>query len=73
MQLFIAYLGIITGTKAMKEVVQTWLKGFPDLIVENDIVISENDLVSIQWRAKGTHKRQAGRVASALHLFIESF
>lgn len=48
-------LGDYHGTKAMKEVVQAWLKGFPDLHVDNDIIISENDLVSIQWRAKGTH------------------
>ena len=49
-------LGDYHGTKAMKEVVQAWLKGFPDLTVHNDIIISENDLVSIQWRAQGTHK-----------------
>ena len=48
-------LGDYHGTKAMKEVVQSWLKGFPDLRVDNDIIISENDLVCIQWRAKGTH------------------
>ena len=40
----------------MQEVVQAWLKGFPDLSVKNELVISENDLVSIQWRAKGTHR-----------------
>lgn len=49
-------LGDFRGTQAMKEVVQAWLKGFPDLSVSNDLVISENDLVSIQWKAKGTHK-----------------
>jgi steroid delta-isomerase-like uncharacterized protein len=48
-------LGDYHGTKAMKEVVQAWLNGFPDLRVYNDTIISENDLVSIQWRAKGTH------------------
>jgi predicted ester cyclase len=40
----------------MKDVVQTWLKGFPDLHVDNELVICENDVVSIQWRAKGTHQ-----------------
>lgn len=49
-------LGDYHGIKAMKEVVQAWLKGFPDLRVDNDIIISENDLVSIQWRAQGTHQ-----------------
>jgi len=49
-------LGDFHGSNAMKEVVQAWLKGFPDLRVDNDIIIGENDLVSIQWRAKGTHQ-----------------
>lgn len=49
-------LGDFHGTKAMKDIVQAWLKGFPDLQVYNDIVISENDIVSIQWRANGTHQ-----------------
>ncbi len=49
-------LGDYHGTKAMKEVVQAWLKGFPDLRVDNDIIIGENDLISIQWRANGVHK-----------------
>ena len=49
-------LGDFHGTKAMRDVVQAWLKGFPDLQVYNDIVISENDIVSIQWRANGTHQ-----------------
>lgn len=49
-------LGAYQGTKAMKEVIQAWLNGFPDLKVDNDIIIHENDLVSIQWRAKGTHR-----------------
>lgn len=49
-------LGDFRGTKAMKEVVQAWLKGFPDLLVKNELIISENDLVSIQWSAKGTHR-----------------
>lgn len=48
-------LGEYHGTKAMKEVIQAWLNGFPDLRVDNDIIISEDDLVSIQWQAKGTH------------------
>lgn len=48
-------LGDFRGTQAMKDVVQAWLKGFPDLSVNNELIISENDLVSIQWRAKGTH------------------
>lgn len=49
-------LGDFKGVQAMKEVVQAWLKAFPDLSVRNELIISENDLVSIQWNAKGTHK-----------------
>lgn len=48
-------LGDFHGPDSMKTVVQAWLKGFPDLNVSNDHVICENDLVSIQWRANGTH------------------
>lgn len=48
-------LGDFRGVQAMKEVVQAWLKGFPDLSVKNEQIISENDLVSIQWKAKGRH------------------
>lgn len=58
-------LGDFRGTQAMKEVVQAWLKGFPDLLVKNELIISENDLVSIQWSAKGTHKGEfKGRKAT---------
>ena len=49
-------LGDFRGTQAIKEVVQAWLKGFPDLSVKNELIISENDIVSIQWSAKGIHK-----------------
>lgn len=49
-------LGDFRGTQAMKEVVQAWLKGFPCLSVKNELIISENDLVSIQWNANGIHK-----------------
>ncbi|MBA3603175.1 MAG: ester cyclase [Parachlamydiaceae bacterium] len=48
-------LGDFNGIIAMKEVVQAWLKAFPDLHVDNEIIIGEDDLVSIQWRANGTH------------------
>lgn len=58
-------LGDFRGNKAMKDIVQAWLKGFPDLLVSNELVISENDLVSIQWKAKGTHKGEfKGRKAT---------
>jgi predicted ester cyclase len=49
-------LGDFYGTKAMRDVVQAWLKGFPNLRVDNHIIIGEADLVSIQWQAKGTHQ-----------------
>src|SRR6202035_1422374 len=58
-------LGDYHGTKAMKEVVQAWSNGFPDLRVNNENIISENDLVSIQWSAKGTHNGEfKGRKAT---------
>jgi steroid delta-isomerase-like uncharacterized protein len=49
-------LGDFKGTKAIKEVIKTWLDGFPDIRVHNDLVITENDLVSIQWSVTATHK-----------------
>lgn len=49
-------LGDFHGAHALKNVVQAWLTGFPDLRVTNDSVIAENDMVSVQWSAKGTHR-----------------
>ncbi|MBA3722911.1 MAG: ester cyclase [Parachlamydiaceae bacterium] len=49
-------LGDFHGPKTLKEVVNVWLKAFPDLKVINTLVIAENDIVSIQWQARGTHK-----------------
>lgn len=49
-------LGDFHGPQAMKDVVHAWLRGFPDLRVENDSITAENDLVTIHWRASGTHK-----------------
>lgn len=49
-------LGDFQGNHRLKEVVNAWLKGFPDLTVKNTLIIAENDLVSIQWAAQGTHQ-----------------
>lgn len=49
-------LGDFHGPEAMKKVVQTWWEGFPDLQVDNHIVLSENDIVILHWQAMGTHK-----------------
>lgn len=49
-------MGESRGIENMKAVIHAWLAGFPDLQVINDIIIGENDLVSVQWRAKGTHQ-----------------
>lgn len=49
-------LGDYSGAEAMKAVIKAWLAAFPDLIVTNETIITENDLVSIQWNAKGTHR-----------------
>lgn len=48
-------LGDFHGIKGMKNIAKVWLHGFGDLHVHNDIVIGENDLVSIQWRVHATH------------------
>lgn len=48
-------LGDFHGHDAMRQVVQAWLTAFPDLKVENQTVITENQRVAIQWKAQGTH------------------
>lgn len=48
-------LGDFRGLKALTDVIHAWLSAFPDLSVKNTHVIAEDDLVSIQWQAKGTH------------------
>lgn len=48
-------LGEFSGVDSMEKIAQAWLKGFPDLFVENIAIISEKDLVVIHWKAKGTH------------------
>ncbi len=48
-------LGDHHGKANMKTVVQAWLTGFPDLEVENTQIISDNDLVVLHWKARGTH------------------
>ncbi len=48
-------LGDYIGQYAMKNVMEAWIKGFPDLKVENLITISEKDRVVLQWKAYGTH------------------
>lgn len=49
-------LGNFYGPESMKNVVQAWLKGFPDLVVKNSSVICDRDLVAIQWQAHGSHQ-----------------
>lgn len=49
-------LGSFQGRKAMREIVLTWLNGFPDLFIRNKDVICENDKVVLVWSAEGTHK-----------------
>lgn len=49
-------LGDYSGREAMKQVVQVWLKAFPDLQVKEEQAIVEGDLVSVQWSAEGTQQ-----------------
>ena len=49
-------LGDFLGPASMKKVVQAWLEGFPDLVVKNTSILSEKDLVMIQWQAQGSHQ-----------------
>ncbi|MBI2743514.1 MAG: ester cyclase [Chlamydiales bacterium] len=49
-------LGDFYGPGSMKNVVQTWLNAFPDLVVKNRSLICDKDLVAIQWQAQGSHQ-----------------
>lgn len=49
-------LGDFYGPESMKNIVQAWLNGFPDLVVKNTSVICEQDLTVIQWQAQGSHQ-----------------
>ncbi len=49
-------LGDFYGPESMKNVIQAWLKGFPDLVVKNTAIIAEKDLVVIHWQARGSHQ-----------------
>jgi predicted ester cyclase len=63
-------LGEFLGIDALKNVVHVWLNAFPDLRIYNDIIISEKDIVSIQWHGHGTHrgelkdKKPTGKIVS---------
>jgi steroid delta-isomerase-like uncharacterized protein len=48
-------LGAYRGRDALRQVVESWLVGFPDLHVKNEFLVTEGDLVCVQWHANGTH------------------
>lgn len=45
----------IEGKETMKAIVQKWLIAFPDLTIQWEDFIAENDKVVCRWRACGTH------------------
>lgn len=49
-------LGNFYGPESMKNVIQEWWKGFPDLVVSNTAIIAEKDLAVIHWQAQGSHQ-----------------
>ncbi|QLH35915.1 MAG: ester cyclase [Parachlamydiaceae bacterium] len=49
-------LGDFKGKESMRNVIQAWYEGFPDLKVENLSILSENDQVVIHWKASGRHQ-----------------
>ncbi len=56
-------LGNYYGPNAMKQVVQAWLKGFPDLQVKNIGTFTDDDKVALQWEAFGTHQGEFKGIA----------
>ena len=45
----------IEGNETMRDIVEKWLLAFPDLTIQWEDFISENDKVVCRWRACGTH------------------
>jgi predicted ester cyclase len=43
--------------------VRPLLKGFPDLRVEPEFIVAENDMVVVRWRGMGTHTGEFRGVA----------
>ena len=48
-------LSSTTGTNTMREVVEKWMHAFPDLRIEWEDFIAEDNKVMSRWRATGTH------------------
>lgn len=48
-------LGEKKGSTQLIDVIEVWVKAFPDLTYVIEHIIQENDMVSAQWIAKGTH------------------
>jgi len=49
-------LKTVVGSHELKNVVDTWLRAFPDLEVSWDQLLSSDDKVVSIWHATGTHK-----------------
>lgn len=45
----------IQGVDSMREIVEKWLTAFPDLTIQWDEFIEEDDKVMSRWTATGTH------------------
>ncbi len=63
--------GDIVGVDGMKQLMSTYLAGFPDLKFEIDAIIAEGDLVCTQWTASGTHSGDLMGI-SATHKEVRS-
>jgi len=48
-------MGKFYGPKAMRNVVEAWLQGFPDLHVTVIATDLEDNCVTLHWNAAGTH------------------
>ena len=47
--------GPLKGPKGMKDCVEIWLQGFPDLQVKNIHMIEDGETIAAHFEAKGTH------------------
>lgn len=46
----------LRGQDAVRQVVQMYLRAFPDLHFEIEQILSSGDHVTLRWRATGTHR-----------------
>lgn len=48
----------LTGPAAMKSILEEWYTGFPDITVQWDALVAEDNKVVCIWHCEGTHQNE---------------